>query len=280
MKSGYLTTSDNARIYYEERGKGEPILFVPGHMCTVRFFDKNAAELERYYRVIVMDPRGFGNSSKVLHGNSVARHAKDIGELITFLHLEQVTLLGWSMAGSAVVTYARQSESKHIKALGILDAALFPFSSGDWNSYAARDYNMEDWNEKYGMWVTDPERYYDNFLSRLSCGLNAEDLDMIRAEIKKTPPWIGYAIHTDWCHTDTEQYLDELTVPVFLAFGELTDGRSRMGRRYYEKLSSYRELHEFGNGGHIFFWADSRNFNLKLIEFIKKISMRERSVTG
>lgn len=271
MKKGYLTTSDKARIYFEDRGHGSPILFVPGHMCTVRFFDRNAAELEQRHRVIVMDPRGFGNSSKVLHGNSVERHAEDIKELIEFLKLEEVMLIGWSMSGSTVITYAHKYGEKHLKALGLLDAALFPFSSGDWNSYSARDYNMEEWNEKYGGWVLEPNVYYDNFVTRLSCGLETSELELVRREIQKTPPWIGYAVHSDWCHTDTDQYLKELTIPVFLAFGELELEQSTMGRHYHQEIQAYKELHEFKRGGHVFFWVDSRNFDEELLQFMGHI---------
>lgn len=273
MKKGYLTTSDRARIYYEDRGQGEPILFVPGHMCTVRFFDKNAELLEKKHRVITMDPRGFGNSSKVLQGNTIERHAQDISELLDLLDLKHVTLLGWSMSGSTVVTYAYRYGESRLKAVGILDAALFPFSSGDWNAYSARGYNMEEWNEKYGLWVTEPDVYYDNFVKRLSCGLKEEELKLIRSEIKKTPPWIGFALHTDWCHTNAEALLPSLTVPVFLAFGELTEGKSSMGRHYMEKIKTYRELHEFERGGHVFFWVDRQHFNEVLENFLDHLDV-------
>ncbi|MBO6235379.1 MAG: alpha/beta hydrolase, partial [Schwartzia sp.] len=88
VKKGYFKTSDGARIYYEDQGEGDPILIVPGHMCTTKFYAHNAPELAKTNRVVCIDNRGFGSSSKPLHGNSIERNADDIAELIDFLGLE------------------------------------------------------------------------------------------------------------------------------------------------------------------------------------------------
>ena len=129
MNCGYCKTSDRAYIYYEDRGQGEDtILFVPGHMCTTKFYQKNVETLAKNHRVVTMDNRGFGNSSKPLQGNDIERHADDIRELIDYLNLEQVTLVGWSLSGSIVVTYAHKYEGYRLKALGLLDLSLIHIS--------------------------------------------------------------------------------------------------------------------------------------------------------
>ncbi|PNV63994.1 alpha/beta hydrolase [Clostridium sp. chh4-2] len=272
MIKGYLTTSDRARIYYEDRGTGIPILFVPGHMCTTKFFEKNAEVLEKDYRVVTFDPRGFGNSSKVLHGNDIERHADDIKELIDLLDLKDVILLGWSLEGSTVVTYADKYNSYRLKGLGLIDCCLFPFSPEDWNSYNSKNYNMDDWNQKYRLWITDPEVYFDNFIQRIDKYLTQEEISMVRTEISKTPPWIGFAIHSDWCHTNAEPLLKNLTVPVYIASGCSKGHTPSMGRHYNEVIPTYHELHEFENGGHILFWVEHEKFNRTLGSFISKIS--------
>lgn len=70
LTEGYLKTSDRAYLYYEDCGEGEDtILLVPGHMCTTKFYQKNVPALAKNHRVVTFDSRGFGNSSKPLHGN-------------------------------------------------------------------------------------------------------------------------------------------------------------------------------------------------------------------
>lgn len=268
MKKGYLTTTDKARIYYEDRGTGIPVVFIPGHMCTSRFFEKNAEALSKACRVVTMDPRGFGNSSKVLHGNDVERHCDDIRELMEFLGLKDTILIGWSLGGSIAMMYAHKYHEAHLSAVGLIDSALFPFSDAPWNTYSAGNYNMDQWFGKYGGWIKDADKYYDNFINRIDRGINTAEKRMIKSEIEKTPPWIGFAIHTDWCHTDTEQYLKELTVPVLLISGEDIS----MGRYYREQIHAYRELHEFETGGHAMFMTRPCEFNRILEDFIENMA--------
>ena len=272
MKKGYLTTTDKARVYYEDRGNGIPVLFFPGHMCTSRFFEKNAESLSQDYRVITMDPRGFGNSSKVLHGNDVERNCDDVGELIEYLGLEHTVLLGWSLGGSVVMMYFHKYHGLHLSAVGLIDSALFPFSEASWNTYNARDYNMDEWCGKYGVWLKNTEAYYDNFIRRIDRGIDPKERELLQREIEKTPPWIGFAIHTDWCHTDTEQYLKELTVPVLLVSGE----DIMMGRHYKERICVYSELYEFETGGHAMFITEDTRFNRILRNFIGNVIAGER----
>lgn len=90
----FFTTSDGIHIYFEDRGSGLPIVMVPGFLCTTKFFEKNAEVLSKEFRVITMDLRGQGNSSKTCQGNTIRRNAQDIKELIDHLGLEHVVLLG------------------------------------------------------------------------------------------------------------------------------------------------------------------------------------------
>ena len=276
MKRGFFTTSDMARIYYEDRGEGDPILFVPGHMCTTKFFERNASALEKTNRVICMDNRGFGSSSKPLHGNDVRRHAEDIKELIDFLELDNVMLLGWSLSGSIVTLYAHMFAGWKLKGIGLVDACLFPFSPEEWNSYTAKNYNMDEWNRKYSLWHTDIAAYVNNFVARMDRYLSTDEIQTIKDEIVKTPPWIGFALHSDWCHTDAEALLKELTVPVLIVSGESKGHGYAMGRHYYEEIRTYRELHEFDKGGHLLFYVESEKFNRILLEFMREISTAPR----
>ena len=273
MTKGFLKTSDAAYIYYEVYGKGDnTYLFIPGHMCTTKFFLKNASYFQKQNRVVLMDSRGFGNSSKPLHGNNIERHADDIKELIDTLELKNVILMGWSLSGSVVATYAHKYQSYRLKGLGLIDCCLFPFSPDSWNTYNSRNYNMDDWNQKYILWHTDIHQYIENFVNRVRGGLTEEECQMVRNEIIKTPPWIGFALHTDWCHTDATSHLDSLQIPVIIFSGQSKGHSYAMGRYYQSKIKSYCEVHEFEQGGHMMFFIFAEQFNSILEQFVNKIS--------
>lgn len=273
MEKGYVKTDDKAYLYYERYGDGEEtLLFVPGHMCTTKFFEKQISYFSKDKQIVLMDSRGFGNSSKPLHGNNIERHADDIKEIIDFLELKNVTLLGWSLSGSVVMTYANKYQGYALKALGLIDSCLFPFSAESWNTYNSRNYNMDDWNRKYSLWHMDIYQYVENFVERVKKGMTAEEVQMVRNEIIKTPPWIGFALHSDWCHTDTTPYLDALTVPVIIFSGESKGHGYAMGRYYQSRIKTYCELHEFSSGGHMMFFVEAERFNKYLEDFLKQIS--------
>lgn len=273
MKKAYFTTSDGARIYFEEQGKGDTILFVPGHMCTTKFYYKNTSFFAKNgFRVVAIDNRGFGNSSKPLHGNCVERHADDIKELIDYLELDNITLIGWSLSGSIVTTYAHKYKGYRLKALGLLDSCLFPFSPDEWNTYNSRNYNMDDWNEKFVLWHTDIDQFVENFVSRVRDDVTREEECMIAQEIRKMPPWIGFALHSDWCHTDATAYLPELNIPVIIFSGQSKGHGYAMGRHYKKLIKTYCELHEFEKGGHVLFMSCADEFNDILKKFIDQIS--------
>ncbi len=242
-------------------------------MCTTKFFRKNVTELSKNYKVVTFDNRGFGNSSKPLHGNNVERHADDIYELVSYLKLEKIILIGWSLSGSIVTTYAHKYNCKKLVALGLLDCCLFPFSPEPWNSYNSRNYNMDDWNQKYRLWYADPETYLKNFINRVKDGLSEEEIIMVREEIEKTPPWIGFALHSDWCHTDCTKLLPQLTVPVIIFSGKSKGHSPSMGEFYQTQIKTYCEHHEFTTGGHMMFMIEAPVFNHKLQLFIEKITL-------
>lgn len=276
MRKGYFETSDHAFIYFEDTEVGEDtIVFVPGHMCTTKFYQKNVEELKKHHRVVCFDSRGFGNSSKPLQGNSIERHCDDIHELVQFLKLKNILLIGWSLSGSVVTTYAHKYHEDKMIALGLLDACLFPFSPDDWNSYNSKNYNMDDWNRKYRLWYADPETYLDNFCNRVNHGLSEEAANMVREEIKKTPPWIGFALHSDWCHRDCTKFLPELTVPVIIFSGSSKGHTPSMGKHYEELIKTYHEHHIYQEGGHMLFWIKADTFNRQLEAFLKQVHKRQ-----
>ena len=130
-KDNFLQVSDGAWIYFEDYGKdkGEPIMILHGFLCSSKFFYKNIDALSADHRLVLIDWRGHGSSSKTLQNLTMDRCAKDVHELIEYLGLEDVTLLGWSMGSSVVMEYYEQFGDEHLRKIGVVDSALYPFSS-------------------------------------------------------------------------------------------------------------------------------------------------------
>lgn len=96
-KRGYVAVPDG-RLYYEERGSGEPLVFVHGHSLDRRMWRGQVARFADRYRVIVYDARGYGRSSAQREG-MLFTHADDLVALLDGLGIERAHVAGLSMGG-------------------------------------------------------------------------------------------------------------------------------------------------------------------------------------
>lgn len=96
-KRGYIPVREG-RLYYEEQGSGEPLVFVHGHSLDRRMWREQVARFADRYRVIVYDARGYGRSSAQREG-FLFTHADDLVALLDGLGIERAHVVGLSMGG-------------------------------------------------------------------------------------------------------------------------------------------------------------------------------------
>ena len=77
-----ITTKDGAQIYYNDWGKGQPIVFSHGWPLSADAFEDQMFFLaSRGYRCIAHDRRSHGRSSQPWDGNDMDHYADDLAEL-------------------------------------------------------------------------------------------------------------------------------------------------------------------------------------------------------
>lgn len=99
-RSGYVELSDG-RLYYEEQGGGDPLIFVHGHSLDHRMWREQVAFFAPYFRVIVYDARGYGRSSKQREDLRFT-HCDDLVALMDALRIDRAHVVGLSMGGFIV----------------------------------------------------------------------------------------------------------------------------------------------------------------------------------
>jgi pimeloyl-ACP methyl ester carboxylesterase len=88
---------DGARIWYESFGSGEPVVLLHGGLGhSGNWGYQVSALLGRGYRVIVMDSRGHGRSTRDLKPYSYDLMASDVLAVLDLLGIEQASFVGWS----------------------------------------------------------------------------------------------------------------------------------------------------------------------------------------
>jgi non-heme chloroperoxidase len=103
-------------------GQGSPILLLAGLGATAHSYDELAPMLAREHRVIAITRRGSGYSSRPDHGFDTPRLAQDVLQVMDALKLEEVLLVGHSIAGEEL-TWLGGHHPERFDGLVYLDAA-------------------------------------------------------------------------------------------------------------------------------------------------------------
>lgn len=109
MASLSLQTSESflqigkARVFYEIRGAGEPVLLLHGGFGTNDDFANQTPEFANRFRVVAFERPGNGHSPDIHEAFSFDTMAAETIELVEKLNLGPVNLVGWS--DGAVVAF-------------------------------------------------------------------------------------------------------------------------------------------------------------------------------
>jgi pimeloyl-ACP methyl ester carboxylesterase len=114
-------------LYYEDLGKGSPVVLIHGWPLSGASWEKQtAALLAAGHRVITYDRRGFGRSSKTGVGYDYDTFAADLDNLLKKLALKNVALVGFSMGSGEVTRYIGKYGSKRVRK-AVLIGTLGPY---------------------------------------------------------------------------------------------------------------------------------------------------------
>lgn len=94
------------RLAVTELGSGPPLIALHGTGSRAASWLPISAELAAGYRLLLPDLRGHGASEKPDAGYGIEDYAGDLEGLIDALQLDEVRLLGHSLGGLAVLTWA------------------------------------------------------------------------------------------------------------------------------------------------------------------------------
>ena len=260
-----ITTSDGISIFYEERGRGTPLLLVMGLGADGSVWADHVAEYERHFRCILVDNRGVGRSDKPAGPYTTARMALDVAEVADALGIESAHAAGISMGGAIVQELALQRS-------GLLRSAVVISSWARLNAYAVRVFEHmrparahlrpEDFMDLIQLWIfTNP--HYERHGAELAQG---------RADAGMNPapqPQHGFEAQVDACIAhDCHARLGSIEVPTLIVAGE-DDIFTPLA--FSQELAAGipgAELASWKGAGHAVHWEVLEAFNARSRDFM------------
>jgi Predicted hydrolases or acyltransferases (alpha/beta hydrolase superfamily) len=262
----FLEIEPGLDLYYEDHGRGEPLLFIPGITMTTRVFERQVAHFAGKYRVITMDPRSQGRSGKVVFGNTYAQHGRDLARLIDHLGLRELTLIGWSTGNLDVWSYVDQFGTDLLKGAITIDMPPKPLSDApaDWV-----EFSMADMTQIMTELLTSSAGQRDFFadLTRQVMLENPTDEEVNRiVEMSlNTPYYIFHTLYTnavlgDW--REAAKTLDDRVPPLMFLAKHWSGVAEPYMNKYFPKTKTVVL------GGHMMFWDHADEFNRVVDEFL------------
>lgn len=112
--------ADGGRLRYSTAGAGEPVVLIHGLGLDAAMWDPQWPVLQRAFRSIRYDVRGFGGSTLPQGPYS---HSADLLELLDFLDARPAHVVGLSMGGQLALRFALEHPDA-VRSLTLIDAAL------------------------------------------------------------------------------------------------------------------------------------------------------------
>src|SRR5215831_12267579 len=101
-------SNQNARIYWDEQGRGEPILLIMGLGYSAHMWHRTRPQLAEHFRTIAFDNRGVGRSDTPAGPYPIALMASDAAAVLDAAEVESTHVFGVSMGGMIAQEFALQ----------------------------------------------------------------------------------------------------------------------------------------------------------------------------
>lgn len=222
----YFTTSDNMRIYFEdtrEGSEGTLVLMHGGFLNAASWAPAVAYYSAKGYRVVTFDARGHGNSSKPETGLTLERWATDVEELLEYLDLHDIVLLGYSFSVHVLFNYIEMFGCGRLKKVVTVDMSPKWIADETWpyGIYKGTyDYHAHlDWVH---LLEKDPYAAYDYF--NRQCALAEPMLEPIIGEFTNAAMTVSVhvarMVMMELARRDYRDMLSQITVPTLIVYGE------------------------------------------------------------
>ncbi|KAK9824941.1 hypothetical protein WJX74_008906 [Apatococcus lobatus] len=267
-----LQVSDGVTIAYENWGKKGPIVvLIHGWSGSRHYFDLNAGPLSKHCRVYALDLRCHGESGRPAWGHHVARLAKDIYDMLEFLDLWDVTLVGTSLGASIIWSYFELFGHAHLARAAFVDQPPLQNRAEDWALGSNGCYDAASLARLQMTLKLDFESVADgNLTGCLSRPIRSDVLAALKAETMRADPLSLGKIMADHTQSDWRPTLPRIDIPCLNVIGGKSGLCPIEGCKYVTQHVPDCEEVVFEDCNHWLYLEDPQRFNLLITDFVMR----------
>ncbi len=267
-----IRVSPELQLYYVDKGRGTPIVFIPGWTGTSEMLQKQVDYFSKSYRTISYDPRSQGRSTKTAENNHYTQHGVDLNDFMTALRLKDVVLVAHSWGCHDVYAYFRVHGTQNVKAFVCIDSnpKAIVEAEGDWGTLKSA-VDLKGFHD--GISYDRVKTSGDFLQSMVTRPLTDGEKKWFIKQMLQTPTSVTLQLDYDGSMADysAEAKAIDGKIPVLniLANPGWFDGWTPLGKAWLAKNTPHSEVEELGQ--HLMFWEFPDKFNAMLESFLKRL---------
>ena len=261
--SSEMILKSGLKLYFEDYGKGLPVICIPGWSYTTAVFERNLPELSKQYRAISFDPRSHGRSAVTVNGNDYGQHGRDLRDFLDALGLQEFVLLGWSLGLYAIYSYIEQFGTEGIKGLVAVDESpkIIKSHADDWGEGMA-----EEIDDVVNMVRSDYQGFFREYMAEGFVNRPSDDLlNRFTLAVGSLSPTSAAGLLADAATRDYSRIASEVAteIPVLNILREDWSSQAQIWIKLNQPATAIKVL-----GGHLMLYEFAEKFNAHVFDFL------------
>ena len=262
-------------LYYEDLGSGDAVVLLAGWPLDGRSWEPQIHPLlAAGHRVITVDRRGFGRSSRPAGGYDFDTLAGDLDKLLVELDLHEATVVGFSLGTGELARYAGRFGTDRLKSCVFIESLAPSFVKSEENPNGVDRAVVEEVqqaiaHDRYA-WLTGQIGAFLNLDDNLGSRVSEETVRAIWNAGAEASPLATWGCVLGWLE-DFGQDIERIDVPTLILHGTSDrilsiDGQ---GRRLHAALPDARYV-EIEGGPHVMCVTHAEEVNRELLAFLRE----------
>ncbi|NHI94519.1 MAG: alpha/beta hydrolase [Candidatus Lokiarchaeota archaeon] len=256
------------KMYYEIIGNLNSkftLLMIHGWTESHKYWVEQSEFFAKWFKIVSIDLKGHGKSSKNRSGYSIRKLSRDVYELKRLLNLDNIILVGHSLGGMVVLDYYFRRNFGEIKGLILFNTTSTPFKMIPRNvselqglgKFGVRKMLM-------GIYDISPDIVL-NLSER-----KKQNVDELIEEANAMLPFVTVRLGIGSSTFNVNRKLRVIRAPTLLITGELDMVTPiRIMKSMHEKIPN-SEFHIIKNSGHMVAIEKCEEVNEIIFQFLKK----------